>query len=73
MSDHVIATELARLILGGRGPSRPELRMDLTGHLARIRVAYGLQLHDVGSQLVPVLRRMFQTLSRNLEEAPHVV
>lgn len=31
----VIAAELARLTLGGRGPRRPELRLDWLGAIAR--------------------------------------
>lgn len=63
MSDHdasaqaVIGSELARVILGARGPARTELRMDSLGHLTRIARALDLQQAEIGARLLPVLRR----------------
>lgn len=45
-----IAAELARVILGGRGPERTEQRMDTTGDFARQIIAYRIYTADLRVQ-----------------------
>jgi hypothetical protein len=76
MTDHddgaatVIEAELARMILGGRGAHRCELRMDYIGQLARRSIAYRLLLLDVARRMKPAIQaivRFASTLAESVE------
>lgn len=59
-ASRVIAAELAACLLGAR--ERTELRMDSTGHIARIGLAFGFMTADLGAKLRPALARATEAI-----------
>lgn len=66
-----IATELARVVLGGRGPERTEQRMDAVGSLCRMLIAQRYFAVELGQRLLPAIQRAtaaFQAFGDRLVE-----